>query len=78
MTGEQVAEFTEEAKKDKSAAAVMVLAFSAVDEAGQRLFSKADVSQLKKKSLKAIMRAQKEAMKLNGLDDETQAATKND
>lgn len=78
LTGAEAAHFVDVIAKDKSGSAVKIVAMSCVDENGYKLFSEEQVERLKEKSLKALMRLQREAMRLNGLTEEALAATKND
>jgi hypothetical protein len=53
--------------KNDATSMVRLLALSAVDEAGQRLFTSKDVEKLSKKSFGVVSRLQDAAMELNGL-----------
>ena len=52
---------------------VRVLAQSAVDDKGARLFTQAQVEALKKKSMRVFLRLQKTAMDINGFNDVKEA-----
>ena len=77
LSGEEAFTFAKLIEKDKSSGAVQVLLLSAVDANGSQLFTSEDLDKLKKKSLHAIMRLQKEALRINGLTEEAVEATKN-
>jgi hypothetical protein len=64
-------------KAKQGEAPLYILMMSLVDEAGRRLFKKADIETLKKRSLKVVMRIQDIAMDLNGLTDKAKEAAKN-
>lgn len=76
LSAAEALEFAEAAKEKKSNAAVRLVVISVVDDEGNPLFTDADIEQLKKKSMRAVMTIQKAALKLNGLsdDDEVKAA----
>lgn len=78
LTGEEAVEFSESIKEGDRSGAARIVARSAVDENGKRLFSDDDIDVLKHKSLKALLRAQKVAMEMNGLTEEVKKITKND
>lgn len=78
MSGEEAEQFVSIVSKDKTGAAIKVVAMCAVKEDGlTRLFTEEQVGLLKKKALRAIMRLQKKAMEINGLNEEGLAETKN-
>ena len=77
LSGDEAARFGEMFEKDKTGAALKILALSAVNEAGERLFSDEQVVQLKQKSLRAILKLQKEALRINGLTDDEGKKAKN-
>lgn len=68
LTGEDIVKFTNQTEEEKKNSAVRIIAMCAVDENGEKLFTEEDVNVLKKKNLKAILRLQDAAMKLNGMD----------
>ncbi len=72
MSGDEAVKFAEAAavSGDKNASAVTIVALCAVDEDGKRLFTINQIERLKKKSLRAIMRLQRVAMRINGLSKE--------
>jgi len=78
LSGEEASRFGEMFEKDKTGASLKILALSAVNEEGERLFSDTEVAQLKRKSLRAILKLQKEALRINGLTDDEEKKTKND
>lgn len=59
-----------ERNKDKGDSAVRLMVLSVVDEDGNPLFTEGDLPKVREKSFRAIMRIQKEALKLNGLGDD--------
>lgn len=77
MSGEEAVTFVESLKGQLATSSARIIASCAVDEDGKHLFTFEQVEQIKKKSLKAIMRLQKEALRINGLTEEGTAATKN-
>jgi hypothetical protein len=77
MSGEEAAQFSRMVEKDKGNANLKVLAMCAVNEAGDLLFTEEDVERLKKKSLAAIARLAKEAMRINGVSPGDAAEAKN-
>jgi hypothetical protein len=79
LTAQEAIRFAEDAKENKGAtSAVGVAAMCCVDEKGKPLFTAQQAEQLKSKSLRAMMRIQKEALRINGLDDKAEAQAKND
>jgi len=78
LSGEDAVRFVELVKNDPTGAALKIVALSAVDDSGNQLFTHEQVELLKRKSMKAIMRLQKEAMRLNGLSEDAPAVAKND
>jgi hypothetical protein len=76
LSGEEASKFVQ---TDQQNGAVRVLFLSAVKEDGTPLFEdEASLEKLRRKSLKAIVRLQKEALRINGLSPEAEAATKKD
>ncbi len=70
LSAGEAAEFVALAKADRAEAPIRMLIMSAVNpDDGSPLFTQAALEALKKKSLKSVMRLQKAAMRLNGLDD---------
>ena len=61
----------------KTTSAVHIVALCAIKEDGTPLFTSTQVEELKKKSLRAIMRLQKEVLRINGLSEEGLKDTKN-
>ena len=61
----------------QTASAVNIVALCAIKEDGTPLFTKEQVEDLKKKSLRAILRLQKETLRINGLSEEGVKDTKN-
>ena len=61
----------------QTASAVNIVALCAIKEDGTPLFTKEQVVELKQKSLRAIMRLQKETLRINGLSEEGLKNTKN-
>jgi hypothetical protein len=78
LTGEQLMKFMEMKESSQTQATMRLLAMSIVDENGRQIFGEGEVALLRAKSLKVIKRLQDAATRLNGLDDQGQAATKND
>jgi hypothetical protein len=78
LSGEDALKFVEMVQKDSSGAAMKIVALCAIDDRGEPLFSLDQVEQLKRKSMKALMRLQKEALRLNGLSEDAPAVAKND
>jgi hypothetical protein len=78
LTAEEMTEFVDQSGRDKGESTVKLLVLCSIDESGQRLFTSSHMALLKKKNLRAFMRVQTEALKLNGLDEESQKARKND
>jgi hypothetical protein len=60
---------SERLKSGQRDAAIQVLAMCAVDSEGNLLFTEEDVIRLRSKSLKAVMRVQDAALKLNGMKE---------
>jgi hypothetical protein len=58
--------------------AVSILVACAVDEEGNQLFTQEQANVLVKKSIGAVMRIQRAAMKLNGWTAEAKEEAKND
>lgn len=78
LNGEEAIEFTEQIAKDKSAASARMLILSAVQEDRKTpLFTEAHFQALKKKSLKAMIRLQKMALKINGFNEKELEEAKN-
>jgi hypothetical protein len=78
LTAQQAIKFAEEAKENKGAlSAVNVAAMCIVDATGSPMFNAEQLEKLKSKSLRAMMRIQKEALRINGLDEKAETATKN-
>jgi hypothetical protein len=77
LTGEEAVEFSESIKEGDKSGAARLVARCAVDEDGNRIFADADIDVLKQKSMKALLRAQNVAMKLNGLTEESKETAKN-
>ncbi len=61
----------------QSASAVHIVALCAIKEDGTPFFTSEQVEELKKKSLRGIMRLQKEVLRINGLSEEGLKETKN-
>jgi len=78
LSGEEAAKFYEMFQADKTQASLKILALSAVDEGGNCLFSNEQIGDLKKKSLRAILRLQKEALRINGMTEDAEKQAKND
>lgn len=78
LSGEEALRFIELVQKDKTGAALKIVALCAVDETGAQLFSPEQVEQLKTKSLRAIMRLQNVALRINGLSEAAPVEAKND
>lgn len=89
MTANQAADFSDLMKDTKQQKHAMsrLVAMCAIKPEGEKpaaecalLFTDQQVANLRNKSLKVLMRLQKEALKLNGLDDEkkAEADAKND
>jgi len=76
LTAEEASKFSDEYSKDRKNAAVRILLMACVDDKGEPLFKPEDLDVLRKKSLKAVIKVQKVAMKMNGLKDDDEA--KND
>ena len=78
MTAAEAEAFVREVEvaKDKHGAA-RVLAWSAVDDEGNKLFTAEDIEKLRAKSFGAIVRLQKEALRINGMEDEAAKIAKN-
>lgn len=70
LTAAEALQFTDAAKKDKENSNLRILVMSAITPEGSPLFTLADVKQLQQKSLRAIMRIQRAALRLNGLKEE--------
>lgn len=69
--------FSEAASGNKKLGTVKLIAMSAVDESGNRLFTDKQVEALKSKSIKIFVKLQKIALELNGFT-EKEEALKND
>lgn len=78
MSGEEGVRFMDMMQKDRSNSALKVVLLTAVKEDGSPLFTADQLDQLQKKSLKALMKLQSEAVKLNGLVPEEVGKIKND
>jgi len=68
LTGEGIVSFSNQTDAQKKNSAVRIIAMCAVDEAGNLLFTEDEVAAIQKKSIKAILRLQEAAMKLNGMN----------
>ncbi len=79
LSGEEAARFVESFPpgERQTASAVNIVALCAIKEDGTPLFTQKQVEELKKKSLRAIMRLQKETLRINGLSEEGLKETKN-
>ncbi len=75
MTGEEAVDFAAKAKANSSGVA-RIVSICAVDEDGNRLFKDEDIEVLKRKSMRALMRLQRVALKINGLSEEEVAKVK--
>ena len=73
LSAAEAMDFNDKIKKNDKEAPARLVILSAVDAEGQPLFSEKDLGALQRKSLKAILRLQKEAMKLNGLSEDADA-----
>lgn len=62
---------------DKRQGAVYMAAACLVDPEGKKLFTMDEVEQLSKKSFGALLRIQREALKLNGITAEAEKVAKN-
>ncbi len=73
MTALEVQNFLEKQevnKIDKFHSAALLVSLCAVGPDGEQIFTSDDLVALRSKSFRAIMRLQKVAMKINGLDEE--------
>ena len=77
MSGEEAAKFVDSLGGKTSTSAVKVVMLCAINEKGDPLFSEEQLELLKKKSLRAILRLQKEVLRINGMSEEAAAETKN-
>jgi len=75
LTADEVIKFTESMKGEaKKNAMVRICHLCTVNEDGSPMFEDGNmIAKLQKKSVKAINRIQKAALKLNGMDDEAKA-----
>jgi putative heme iron utilization protein len=79
MTAEQVIEYQEKVKSgDKRHGAIIMVGMCVVNEDNEPAFTEVQVRQLGKKSLAALQRIQRAALKINGLDDKGEKDVKND
>ena len=77
MSGEEATKFVDSLGGKTSTSAVKVVMLCAIDEEGNPLVSGEQLELLAKKSLRAILRLQKEVLRINGMTDEAAVATKN-
>lgn len=79
LSAAEAIDFVRQHKDDKEgASAVEIVALCAIDENGERLFTKEKVQELKKKSFRAILKLQDEAMRINGMKEDSLEEAKND
>lgn len=79
LTGEEAMRFAESVTgENRSESAVRIVGLCAIKDDGTPLFTEEQLTQLKQKSLRAIMRLQREAMTINGFTEEEAEAAKND
>lgn len=67
LTAAEAIKFSEGVRKGEENAAIRILLLSAVNEDGTPLFLDEDIPELKKKSMKVMLRLQRAALRLNGL-----------
>lgn len=78
LTGQDAVSFAEQIKDNKKNSGIKVVARCAVKEDGTPLFTEEQVEALTTKNQKALIRVQREALKLLGLTDDVIALVKND
>lgn len=80
LSAEEALEFTAASKKTERDSAALLVVMSVVGEDGRPIFQQTDIPELRRKSMKVLMRLQRAALKLNGLDAATEEAeaAKND
>jgi hypothetical protein len=77
LCAEESARFSDEIAKDKKNGIALLLIMTLVDTEGKQLFTNASLENLRKKSMKAMLRVQKIVLEMNGLTDEKKTETKN-